>query len=254
MISRIFLSLLALVVVATTSPAVYAVGGTGSNAPAPVNVPTNASGADRAPVPAPVIGDTSGTTSGNNPPVPAPVNNTSAVSDVSPLAPSQPAATGSTKPTPAAGTALDGGDTNATNPFYQNLGPKNSNPKPALPAAFTVPVYSSVESYLVSVINFILDFLGLIIISMLVYGGYQYIMAMGDSGKLKKAKGILTSAVVGFFLVVISFAIVTTIITATKPAVNECASVQGGICLSSSGQGLNFGVGTGVVRAIGSIF
>ena len=147
---------------------------------------------------------------------------------------------------------LKPGDTNATNPFSQ-LG-QISNPRPAPPAAFTIPAYASVEMYVVSVINFILDFLGLIIICMIVFGGFQYIMAMGDSGKIKKAKGVMTSAIVGFFLVVISFAIVSTIVTAVRPGINECVNVQNGVCLSSGGNGLNFGVGTGIGRVVGSIF
>lgn len=193
---------------------------------------------------------------GNGPVLPPPgaLIPTNSPAQSTPNTPAPAANTPAETPKASTSPVIESGDTNATNPFYQNLGPKKGDFRPALPAAFTVPVYPSVEAYLVSVINFILDFLGLIIISMLVYGGYQYVMAMGDSGKLKKAKGILTSAIIGFFLVVISFAIVTTIITATRPAVNECVNVQAGICLSSSGQGLNFGVGAGVVRAIGSIF
>ncbi|MBI4835819.1 MAG: hypothetical protein HY817_01010 [Candidatus Abawacabacteria bacterium] len=155
-------------------------------------------------------------------------------------------------PSSAGTTQLGGLDTNSTNP-YLHFGP-NTNPRPALPPAFTVPVYPTAESYVVSVINFVLDFLGLIVLGMIVYGGYQYVIAMGDSGKIKKSKGIMTSAIVGFFLIVISFAIVATIITATRPGVNECVNVQRGICLNSSGQGLNFGVGTGIGRLIGNIF
>lgn len=148
---------------------------------------------------------------------------------------------------------LDAENRNSSNPFL-NFSSKNIDPKPAQPAAFTIPVYSTAEWYIVSLINFILDFIGLIVIAMIVYGGFQYVLAMGDSGKLKKAKGIITASIVGFFIVVIAFALVATIITATKPGVNDCAGVQSAVCINSSGQGVNFGVGAGMVQAIGSIF
>ncbi len=153
----------------------------------------------------------------------------------------------------ATASPLSGIARNSSNPFI-NLVPRTTDYRPAQPAAFTIPVYNTAESYLVSLINFILDFLGLIVIAMLVYGGFQYVLAMGDSGKLKKSKGIMTAAIVGFFIVVISFSIVATIITATRPGVNDCAGVQNGICINSSGRGVNFGIGSSIGRMIGSIF
>lgn len=182
---------------------------------------------------------------------------TLAVTDSNSTTPSSTAKPTSSASAPVAGsedkTLQSGAMTNDTNPFYQ-LGTKGFNPRPAAPAAFTIPAYTSVEMYVVSVINFILDFLGLIIIVMIVWGGMQYVLAMGDSGKIKKAKSVMTSAIVGFFLVIISFAIVATIVSAVRPGINECVNVQNGVCLSSGGNGLNFGIGTGIGRVIGSIF
>ncbi len=142
---------------------------------------------------------------------------------------------------------------NITNPYAQ-LGPNGFDTRPAAPPAFTVPVYPSIESYVVMVINFLLDFLALGVLTMFVYGGFMYTTAMGDSGKQKKARGIITSSIVGFFLVVISFALVATIIAATRPGVNECATPQSGVCISSSGGNVNFGVGAGVGSLLSNIF
>ncbi len=142
---------------------------------------------------------------------------------------------------------------NMSNP-YALLGPNGFDTRPAAPPAFTVPVYPSIESYVVMVINFLLDFLALGVLIMLVYGGFMYTTAMGDSGKQKKAKGIITSSVVGFFLIIVSFAIVATIIAATRPGVNECATPQSGVCISSSGGNVNFGVGAGVGTLLSNIF
>lgn len=143
-------------------------------------------------------------------------------------------------------------DPNATNPYAQ-LGANGFDTRPAAPPAFTVPVYPSIEAYVVMVINFLLDFLALGVLVMLIYGGYMYTTAMGDSGKQKKAKGIITSSIVGFFLVIVSFAVVATIIAATRPGVNECATPQSGVCISSSGGNVNFGVGTGIGSLLGNI-
>jgi hypothetical protein len=142
---------------------------------------------------------------------------------------------------------------NMSNPYAQ-LGPNGFDTRPAAPPAFTVPVYPSIESYVVMVINFLLDFLALGVLIMLVYGGFMYTTAMGDSGKQKKAKGIITSSIVGFFLIIVSFAIVATIIAATRPGVNECATPQSGVCISSSGGNVNFGVGAGVGTLLSNIF
>lgn len=142
---------------------------------------------------------------------------------------------------------------NSTNPYAQ-LGPNGFDTRPAAPPAFTVPIYPSIESYVVMVINFLLDFLALAVLVMFVYGGFMYTTAMGDSGKQKKARGIITSSIVGFFLVVISFALVATIIAATRPGVNECATPQSGVCISSSGGNVNFGVGAGVGSLLSNIF
>lgn len=144
-------------------------------------------------------------------------------------------------------------NSNNSNPYAQ-LGPNGFDTRPAAPPAFTVPVYPSIESYIVMVINFLLDFLALGVLIMLIYGGFMYTTAMGDSGKQKKAKGIITSSIVGFFLIIVAFAIVATIIAATRPGVNECATPQSGVCISSSGGNVNFGVGAGVGTLLGNIF
>lgn len=142
---------------------------------------------------------------------------------------------------------------NETNPYAQ-LGPGGFDVRPAQPGAFTIPAYSTVEGYIVSLINFFLDFLGIIVLIMLIYGGYQYITAFGDAGKLKKSKSVIVSAMVGFVIVIIAFAIVSTIISATRRGVNECVTPQAGLCVTTSGGGVNFGVGTGIGNFVGSLF
>ena len=69
---------------------------------------------------------------------------------------------------------------NITNPYAQ-LGPNGFDTRPAAPPAFTVPVYPSIESYVVMVINFLLDFLALGVLTMFVYGGFMCTTGMGGS-------------------------------------------------------------------------
>ena len=196
--------------------------------------------------------------------VPSP--STSADTIINEITGTNPSSTATTNPssTPKEDTGLQQSDpikedtsvsstSNSTNPYAQ-LGPNGFDTRPAAPPAFTVPVYPSIESYVVMVINFLLDFLALGVLTMFVYGGFMYTTAMGDSGKQKKARGIITSSIVGFFLVIISFALVATIIAATRPGVNECATPQSGVCISSSGGNVNFGVGAGVGSLLSNIF
>ncbi len=174
-----------------------------------------------------------------------------ATSTATPTATTTSSATPSVPPS-----GLSGGSSrnpNETNPYAQ-LGPGGFDARPAQPAAFTIPAYPTIEAYIVSLINFFLDFLGLIVLVMLIYGGYQYVTAFGDAGKLKKAKSVLTSALIGFVIVIIAFAIVATIISATRRGVNECTGPQSGFCLSTSGGGVNFGVGSGIGSLVGSLF
>ena len=64
----------------------------------------------------------------------------------------------------------------------------------------------------VSVINFILFFLGLLTTAMVIYGGFIYITAAGDESKTENGKNIMTYSAIGIVIIFISFALVNTLL------------------------------------------
>jgi hypothetical protein len=49
---------------------------------------------------------------------------------------------------------------------------------------------------------------------MIIYGGFLYVSAAGNSEKIENAKKIIMYAVIGIIVILLSFAIVNTILTA----------------------------------------
>ncbi len=72
----------------------------------------------------------------------------------------------------------------------------------------------SLRSALLTILNFFLFFLGLVATGFIIYGGFLYITAAGDDGKVENAKKILMYAVIGILVILLSFALVNTIIGA----------------------------------------
>ncbi|MFC1787621.1 hypothetical protein ACFLZY_00140 [Patescibacteria group bacterium] len=58
-----------------------------------------------------------------------------------------------------------------------------------------------------NVINSALSLLGIIFLILLIYGGFIYLTAQGDDTKVKKAKSILTTAVIGIVIISAAYAI-----------------------------------------------
>ena len=63
-----------------------------------------------------------------------------------------------------------------------------------------------------SIISFIIPyvfvFAGLLLLLYLLYGGFHFIISMGEPKGMQEAKGKITNALVGFFIVFISYWIV----------------------------------------------
>ncbi|MBU1018899.1 MAG: pilin [Patescibacteria group bacterium] len=62
------------------------------------------------------------------------------------------------------------------------------------------------------IINFFLYFLGFIATAMIIYGGVLYVTSGGQDEQTGKAKKILIYAIVGIVIILLSFAIVNTVI------------------------------------------
>ncbi len=79
----------------------------------------------------------------------------------------------------------------------------------------------SLRTLVLTIVNYFLLFLGLLTVLMIIYGGVLYITAAGEQGKVDKAKKIIMYAVIGIIIILLSWALVNTILgagTGTEPA------------------------------------
>lgn len=65
-----------------------------------------------------------------------------------------------------------------------------------------------------NIINFFLGLLGLIAVAFLIYAGIMMVTAGGDEAAIGKAKKIITFAVVGIVIILLSYTIITFVTTA----------------------------------------
>lgn len=72
----------------------------------------------------------------------------------------------------------------------------------------------SFRSLVLTIVNFALTFLGLIAVVMIIYGGFLYVSAAGNEEKINQGKKIIMYAVIGIVIILLSFAIVNTVLTA----------------------------------------
>ncbi len=63
-----------------------------------------------------------------------------------------------------------------------------------------------------TVINFILFFLGLVAVAFIIYGGFLYITSQGEDQEVEKAKNIIKYAFIGIVVVLISYALINTVL------------------------------------------
>lgn len=61
-------------------------------------------------------------------------------------------------------------------------------------------------------IKVVLQLLGLILVVLLIVGGFMWMTSGGNEEKIKKAKGIITSAVVGLVIIILAYTIATFVI------------------------------------------
>lgn len=80
-------------------------------------------------------------------------------------------------------------------------------------AGFSTATGLSLSEYIGSIIQYILSFLGVIFIILIIYAGFLWMTAGGDSEKITKAKDILINAVIGIVIILSAYIITTTILT-----------------------------------------
>lgn len=78
----------------------------------------------------------------------------------------------------------------------------------------------SIRQAITVILNFALFFLGVIATAFIIFAGFLYVTARGDDGQVEKAKNIMLYAAIGIIVVLISFALVNTLLQAgqgTRP-------------------------------------
>ncbi len=73
---------------------------------------------------------------------------------------------------------------------------------------------TSFRQLALTIVNFFLSFLGLIAVIMIIYGGFLYVSAAGNQEKIESAKKIIMYAIIGIIVILLSFAIVNTVLGA----------------------------------------
>lgn len=89
---------------------------------------------------------------------------------------------------------------------------------------------SSIKELVKTMLNFALSFLGFVATVMVIYGGILYVTSAGNDENVGKAKKILLYAVVGIVIILLSFALVNTILgaaTDTSTATSYIMSLMG---------------------------
>ena len=70
----------------------------------------------------------------------------------------------------------------------------------------------SARQLILNIVNFFLGFLGLLAVIMIIYGGMLYVSAAGKQESIDKGKKIIMYAVIGIVVILLSFAIVNTVL------------------------------------------
>ncbi|MCD6110004.1 PKD domain-containing protein [bacterium] len=76
----------------------------------------------------------------------------------------------------------------------------------------TLTQETNLRDYIVNVVNFVLGFLGLVAVIMVIYGGYLYVTAAGEEENTTKGKKSVSYAMIGIVIILVSFALVNTVI------------------------------------------
>lgn len=81
-------------------------------------------------------------------------------------------------------------------------------------AAPAVAAQGTLGQNVTTIINYFLGILGLIAVAFLIYSGVLMVTAGGDEGQIEKARKIITYAVIGIVIILLSWTIVTFVTSA----------------------------------------
>jgi len=70
----------------------------------------------------------------------------------------------------------------------------------------------SIRALILRIVNYALTFLGIVAVMMIIFGGVTYVTAAGKQESIDNAKKIILYALVGIVIILLSFAIVNTVL------------------------------------------
>ncbi|MFC1599816.1 PKD domain-containing protein [Patescibacteria group bacterium] len=76
----------------------------------------------------------------------------------------------------------------------------------------TLTQQTNLRDFIVNAVNFVLGFLGLVAVIMVIYGGFMYVIAGGAEEQTTKGKKSVMYAVIGIVIILVSYALVNTVI------------------------------------------
>jgi hypothetical protein len=76
-----------------------------------------------------------------------------------------------------------------------------------------VPHEGSLRTLALKIVNYFLTFLGIVAVMMIIFGGVTYVTAAGKQESIDNAKKIILYALLGIIIILLSFAIVNTVLS-----------------------------------------
>lgn len=83
------------------------------------------------------------------------------------------------------------------------------------------------RSVVAGVIQIVLSLLGIIFVSLLVAGGYKYMTAQGDDGRISEATTTIRNAVIGLILITAAYSITLFVFRGLEQAVSDGGTLPG---------------------------
>lgn len=80
---------------------------------------------------------------------------------------------------------------------------------------------TDVKQTIKNILGLIFGFLGLIAVLIVLYGGFIWMTAMGDEGKVDKAKKLIIAGIVGIVIILSAYSIAAYVIGETRNVLNS---------------------------------
>ena len=68
------------------------------------------------------------------------------------------------------------------------------------------------------IINVVIGVLGVVAVAVVIYGGFLFLTAQGDPGKIKKGKDSITWGIIGLIIALLSWSIINFVLSSTMSA------------------------------------